>query len=136
MTLPNHLLSESHYDCSICYEPVTNPLCPDCISLQLEAWLTYYPNYHELKDALIPDLGNFIKKCKKEATQCIKCKKARVSICPNCFAEHILDELKRLNLHPLMYYNAKIVVPKAYLDTPKQVLLERIIFSLLSFLLV
>jgi len=107
----NYLASELLHECSICHEPVFNPLCPTCITEQINAWLTQYPNYHELRDHLLPKLHSFIKKSERNTTQCIKCKKARVSICPYCFTEHVLNELKTLGVHKivlkefLMFFN-------------------------------
>jgi len=98
----NYSVSEPDHECSICHEAVSNPLCPSCLGTQIEAWMTLYPNYHELKEALMPKLHSFIEKCSKNATECIKCKKARVSICPYCFTDLVLTELKNLNVHPII----------------------------------
>jgi len=98
----NFSASESVHQCSLCHEPITNPLCPNCLGTQIEAWMTLYPNYHELKEALMPKLYSFIKKCQKRSTECIKCKQARVSICPYCFTNLVVTELKKLEVHPII----------------------------------
>jgi len=101
--LPNNSnISEPHHECSICHESVSTPLCPSCIGTQIEAWMTLYPNYHELKDTLMPKLHLIVQKCYKEATECIKCKEARVSICPYCFTSLVVNELKSLQVHPIV----------------------------------
>lgn len=97
----NSLISESN-KCSLCYEVISNPLCPNCLGTQIDAWLTLYPNYHELKDALMPKLCSFIKKCKENSINCIKCKNAKVSVCPYCFTDLVLKELKKLEVHPII----------------------------------
>ncbi len=98
----NYLASEPLHECSICHETIIHPICPICITTQIQAWLTSYSNYHELKDSLFPELRNFFEKHFKESTECIKCKKARVCICPYCFTEFILDELKRINANKII----------------------------------
>tara|TARA_Y100000310_G_C20353350_1_gene655447 strand:+ start:180 stop:563 length:384 start_codon:yes stop_codon:yes gene_type:complete len=98
----NFSASEPDHECSLCHEVVSNPLCPSCLSTQIEAWMTLYPNYHELKDTLMPKLQTFIHKCHKKATECIKCKRARVSICPYCFTNLVVKELKELEVHPII----------------------------------
>ena len=97
--LPNNFFSlEPHYECSICYEPVSNPICPICIITQIDSWLTYYPNGHELKQQLTPEIQKYIKKFLRQGEQCIKCNEQRASICSYCFAQFILNELKTLNV--------------------------------------
>ena len=91
---------EKQYHCDICSEAVTNPLCPICLVGEVEAWLTFYPN---LKEALLPKLKKYLERVEEkviDATECIKCKKARTSICPYCFMDYVEGELKKLNVIP------------------------------------
>ena len=95
----NYPTLESHYDCRLCHEPVSNPLCPACLTAQIEAWLTSYPNYHQLRQRLIPKIQRFLVRHLKESTQCIKCNEKRASVCPYCFTEFVLNELKKLDVN-------------------------------------
>ena len=86
--------------CDICSEAVTNPLCPVCLVGEIEAWLTFYPN---LKKELLPKLKKYLERVEEnivDATTCIKCNKARASICPFCFMDYVEGELKNLNVIP------------------------------------
>ncbi len=89
---------ETFYDCEICHEPITNPLCPSCLTAEINIWSTYYPN---LRKELIPRLESYLKKLKKQAKetiQCIKCNESGFSICPFCFARRVLNELEKMNV--------------------------------------
>ena len=98
----NYYVSEQDYDCSLCHEPVTNPLCPMCITTQVDAWLTYYPNYHELRDYLIPKIRKYLSDNLRQGILCIKCNDKTASICPVCFTEFVLDELRKLEVSKLV----------------------------------
>jgi ferredoxin len=83
------------YECKICHEPVSNPICPNCLIKEVTAWLTLYP---DLKSKLIPRLTKKFKKIEyeKEAIQCIKCGN-EITICPLCFTNSVLTELNKIN---------------------------------------
>ncbi len=92
----NSLAFEQQFHCDICGEVVTTPLCPVCIAEEVEAWSTLYA---DVKKDLMPKLEAYLKKIREpliEATQCLKCKKKRASICPFCFTDYILGQLKKL----------------------------------------
>jgi hypothetical protein len=91
----NYLIPEKCM-CDVCREAVVNPICPSCITTEIEAWLVLYPN---LKDELMPRLEKFLEKIKHktDATQCIQCKNKRAAVCPYCFTAHVLEHLKELN---------------------------------------
>jgi len=87
---------EQHFSCEICGEAITNPLCPLCLNLEIDAWTTLYPN---LRNELLPKLKTYLERIKESvinATECIKCKKATTSICPYCFIDFVEGELKKL----------------------------------------
>jgi hypothetical protein len=100
------LTNNDYYDaeprslCEICSEAVTNPLCPKCLTIQVEAWLTLYPN---LKKELMPRLRKHLKESdpELEATPCIKCNDL-MSVCPYCFTEKVLEELKKIHAHKII----------------------------------
>ena len=93
---------ERDYLCEICGQAVTNPLCPVCLTTEIEAWLTLYPN---LRSELIPRLYKYLERTKhriNDSTQCIKCQNKRASICPYCFTEHVLHELKKIKANRII----------------------------------
>ncbi|MDD5192932.1 MAG: hypothetical protein PHH54_06500 [Candidatus Nanoarchaeia archaeon] len=84
------------YECELCNEPITNPICPVCLSAEMDIWATNYPN---IRKELVPRLKRHLKKFKqqtREAVQCIKCNEKRISMCPYCFIREILSELDEI----------------------------------------
>ena len=94
---------EPQFLCDVCSEAVTNPICPSCLSTEVEAWLTLYPN---LRNELLPKLRTYLNHIESsiplEATSCIKCNDSRASVCPYCFTNHVLGELKRINANKII----------------------------------
>ena len=98
----SYLASEQHYVCDVCSEAVTNPICPNCIATEIEAWLTYYPN---LRVEILPRIKQYLKKLGQkitESTECIKCKNKTASVCLYCFTEYVLSELKKIQANKIM----------------------------------
>lgn len=96
------LASEQQYLCDVCSEAVTNPLCPFCITKEIDAWLTLYPN---LRKELLPKIKPYLKKINEkveDSTQCIKCKNKSASVCPYCFTQNILQELKKIQANKII----------------------------------
>ena len=91
----NYQTSEQCF-CDVCREAVVHPLCPSCITTEIEAWLVLYPN---LRNELMPKLEKFLDKIKNktDSTECIKCKNKRAAVCPYCFTDHVLGQLKEIN---------------------------------------
>ncbi|MBD3253027.1 hypothetical protein GF386_04810 [Candidatus Pacearchaeota archaeon] len=97
-----HFTSEPQFMCGICSEAVINPICPFCLRNEVDAWLTLYPN---MRKELMPKLDKFLDRIKwraGEATRCIKCGNKRAAICPYCFTEHVLNELKKLSANSII----------------------------------
>ena len=91
-------LEPEQFLCDVCSVTVTNPICPTCLSTEVEAWLTLYPN---LRKELMPKLASYLYKLDTkviDSTQCIKCGNNTASICPYCFTNHVFKELKCLNV--------------------------------------
>ena len=95
--------TQSKYVCDICSETVTNPICPTCLTIEIEAWLTLYPN---LKNELVPRLKKYLDKVDDrvphDGTRCIKCEKDTTFVCTFCFTVYILRELKRLKVNKII----------------------------------
>jgi len=86
---------ETQFMCSECSEAIINPLCPVCLTTEIEAWLTLYPN---LGSHLLPKLHEYLEKnTTKNKVKCIICKNKKTSICPYCFTKHVLKELKEVS---------------------------------------
>jgi len=97
MLQTNYSTSEQHILCEVCGEAVTTPLCPICLTGEIEAWTTLYPN---LRRELLPKLKKYLKSINNEigyATGCIKCKNKRASVCTYCFTDYVLGQLKKIS---------------------------------------
>lgn len=93
---------EPRFLCDICSEAVSNPLCPSCLAVEIEAWLTLYP---DLRKQIMPKLEKYLNRIEnkmEESTKCIKCSNKRAAICPYCFTEFVLDELKRIEANKII----------------------------------
>ncbi len=102
MTKHNQSAFEPQFLCDVCSIAVTNPLCPACLAVEVEAWLTLYP---DLRRQLLPKIKRYIENISEktiEFTQCIKCGNKTASVCPYCFTESILKELKRLEANKII----------------------------------
>lgn len=99
--LPNtYLAPATQILCEICGEVVTTPLCPVCLTGEIEAWTTLYPN---LRKDLLPKLKRYLKNLDNEgisSTGCIKCNNERTSLCPYCFSDFALGALKKVSPNP------------------------------------
>ncbi len=88
---------EPQFMCDVCSEAVINPLCPFCLNTEIEAWLTLYP---DLRYMLLPSIKKYLQKIDSEAnpsTKCISCGYHSAFLCPYCFTEFVLKELKRIH---------------------------------------
>ena len=99
----NYPASEAHYMCDVCSEAITNPLCPECLTMEIEAWLTLYPN---LRSELLPKIQQFLNEIEDklihDTTQCIKCGEKKTAICPYCFTDFVLKHLKKINANKIV----------------------------------
>jgi hypothetical protein len=87
--------AEPRFMCNVCSETITTPLCPFCLTTEIEAWLTLYP---DLRNQLLPKLKKYLYAMETrlmEGINCFKCNK-RASVCPFCFTEYILNELRKI----------------------------------------
>ena len=87
------------YECLVCKESIYNPLCQNCLVNQMQAWLTSYP---DLNKKLMPKLKRFLRDVHNETDEgvaCAACKSKKASVCPYCFTEFVLGQLKKLQVH-------------------------------------
>ncbi|MBS3079118.1 hypothetical protein J4218_03280 [Candidatus Pacearchaeota archaeon] len=89
--------------CDVCSEAVSNPICPSCLTNEIEAWATLYP---DLIKNLIPRLRQYLNQADDrivfEATLCLKCNETRGIVCPYCFTEFVFNELKRMKVNKII----------------------------------
>lgn len=95
--------NERSYMCDMCSEAVTNPICPYCLTVEIEAWLTFYPT---LKKQILPRIHNYLNRISNRitnyGTQCIKCGENRAFVCPYCFTWYVFRELRKINANKVI----------------------------------
>ncbi len=102
MTKHNSFNIEPQFLCDICSIAVTNPICPFCLSTEIEAWLTLYP---DLRHELLPKLRKYLGELNvrfADSTKCIRCNNEDVAVCPYCFTEYVLYELKKIESNKIV----------------------------------
>ncbi|MFA5259165.1 MAG: hypothetical protein WC979_06665 [Candidatus Pacearchaeota archaeon] len=93
---------EPRFLCDTCSIAVTNPICPSCLSLEIEAWLTLYPN---LKREILPQIKQYLDRIEDkivDSTKCITCNQNRVAVCPYCFTDFVFSQLKKANANKVI----------------------------------
>jgi len=89
--------------CEVCSIAVTNPLCPSCLTQEIEAWTTLYP---DVRTRLLPKLYDYLNQAEDhivfEATRCIKCNETKGIVCPYCFTEFVLRSLKKIKANRII----------------------------------
>jgi len=104
MLQKNNLMAferERVYECLNCHEVISNPLCPECLSFQMEVWLSSLSSY-PLKDKILKRIKDYVKatnNLEDDATPCVVCGKPQASLCPYCFTNYIFALLKCLRVH-------------------------------------
>ena len=78
--------------CTLCDEAVTNPICVDCLSREMEAWFneTKPSLVNEMKDIASLYLGM------EPLHSCIICGK-EMTVCRHCFTKEIFEGLIKGN---------------------------------------
>lgn len=92
----NFMVPERFYECLECNESVFHPLCPSCLTTQVEAWLSSVSSY-PLKNEILEEIKNYVEKTnnlKGKSTICVSCKLPRASLCPYCFTNYVFNLLK------------------------------------------
>ena len=98
-TLNSLIAPERFYECLECDEAVSNPLCPLCLTRQIDVWLSSYPS--EIRKQILGNIREYVKKTNNiagKSTRCIACGKATGSLCPYCFTNYVFNELKKLKV--------------------------------------
>ncbi len=75
--------------CVECDEPITNPVCPECLEQSVKSWLV----------GVRPQLIKRLEGAAKDAgyaqgfTRCVRCHK-EMSVCPHCFSNSVLEFIR------------------------------------------
>lgn len=82
--------------CRECKEAIFNPLCPRCLSGEINSWLCSYPSLRILKTKITTKINKLVNnKSFNNGNKCAVCKKNSAFLCPYCFTKLVLDELKK-----------------------------------------
>ena len=101
MIQKNFQAVERSYECLDCHEAIFNPLCPECLAFQVEAWLSSIDSY-PLKDKIMKRIKEYVSTTKNIAgnsTKCIACRKYTATLCPYCFTNYVFILLKCLGVN-------------------------------------
>jgi len=83
------------YECPVCIQPITNPICHSCLTEQIGKWLEFYPS---IRQKILPKIKKYAKEIDNEASGsiiCTSCRKRNATLCPYCFSEEIFNIFKR-----------------------------------------
>lgn len=102
MIKKDYLAIEPQFLCDVCSEAITNPICPSCLTIEIQAWMTMYPS---LNKELFPILNEYLEKIEDKSTdsaECIKCNSNKVAVCPCCFTNYVLEQLRKIHANELV----------------------------------
>jgi hypothetical protein len=97
-------------ECMLCKEPVTNPVCQDCLAQAVEQWL------HEAAPQKVESLRAETEYIKgRDGVPCIRCKQL-FEVCTYCYTKHIFNWLAdgELQLEFLEFFNFDLYQLKPY----------------------
>ena len=90
--------SQGTYECMQCIQPITNPICHECLCNQIASWLDLYPN---IKKKMMPRIRSYVKEVSNntvESVNCIICQNKKAALCPYCFTEGIFNMLSKCKI--------------------------------------
>lgn len=97
------ILQNNYTTCLECRENIDTLICPRCISKSVIKWTESkkehkdYLKLYYLNSKIIEFLEEN-KKFEKNSQLCISCKKSIAYICPYCFSEMLIYQLKRMDV--------------------------------------
>ncbi len=102
MLRKEHLIAfERFYECLDCHESVFNPICPNCLTFQIEVWLSSISSY-PLKNKIMKRIKDYVAATNNLAgpsTPCVACRKPTATLCPYCFTNYVFALLKCMHAH-------------------------------------
>jgi hypothetical protein len=90
------------YNCPACSEPITNPVCHDCLGNQIGEWLRFYPN---VRKKMIVKIKDYVRQVNNEANtalNCVSCNSKKAALCPYCFTEAVYHLLKKSKIDKMI----------------------------------
>ena len=93
--------SERFYECVDCHEAIFNPLCPECLTLQIEVWLSSLSSY-PLRKKIMNRIKDYVRSTNnlvEDSTTCVSCGQRKASLCPYCFTNYVFALLKCMDVH-------------------------------------
>ena len=82
------------YDCLECGEPVTNPICPDCLFREFEVWVAKYPRIGRKVVKRLKKFLSIRENFEEDSQTCVVCKNNSAYLCPYCFTDFVLSVLR------------------------------------------
>lgn len=90
------------YDCPQCSEPITNPVCHDCLGNQIGEWLKFYPS---VRKKMFPKIKLYVRQVNNEANgavTCVSCNNQKAALCAYCFTEAVYNLLKKNKVNKMI----------------------------------
>ena len=81
-----------------CYRGITNPICGECYTKQLSAWLSEIENSLKIIGYIIKKVRGELPSENTNDTFCILCNEKMVCLCTYCFFFNVEKILKESNL--------------------------------------
>lgn len=90
-------------DCALCHEPITNPVCQDCLGEGVAEWLGEH-RPHRVHDLHVQTSS--LRADTVAGIDCIRCKR-EFAVCPYCYGKEVFNWLKdgELQLSYLRFFN-------------------------------
>ncbi len=83
-------------------EPITNPICHNCLGNQILNWLRFYPG---VKKKIMPGIKDYVDEVNDntlDSVNCSSCSKNKAALCPYCFTEGIFALLKKSKIDKMV----------------------------------
>lgn len=89
----------THYTdalCVACGEIIYNPICPECLAVEVQEWLEDKSGIPRLKKEVIRVVNNLTGYGKQiRGLRCVTCNHPSAFMCPYCFTEEVYAKLKQ-----------------------------------------
>ena len=88
-------------DCVLCYEPITNPLCPDCLGEAVDQWLCEVAPQRREEFAIFTGALHT-----NRGERCVHCT-GRFKVCTYCYCKDVFNWLGEgaLQLRFVRFFN-------------------------------
>ena len=90
------------FDCVQCSEPITNPICHDCLSNEILKWMNFYPSVKKKMASGVKGYTKEVHNLELGGVNCSACKSKKAALCPYCFTEGIFNMLKKKSIDKMI----------------------------------